>query len=301
MTVSTGIGVAVRYVVVRAVRMATLLSIASLLAFSQEFEVASIKQSAQDAQAQTSGGLSVDGSMVRYSALALKLYLGMAWRLKNYQIVAPDWMTSTRWDITAKLPQGSNSKQIPEMMQALLLDRFQMKMHRETREIPVYGLVIGKGGLKLKDSPANPAEKGGEPAAQSANAAMTSGGTTVTYGNGAYFTIGNNRFEGKKLSVAVIADALSRFADRPVIDMTGLEGSYDFSMEFSPEDFRAMMIRAAIAQGTVVSPEALKLLDASSGDTLFNAVEKLGLKMESRKAPIEILVIDEAQKTPTEN
>jgi uncharacterized protein (TIGR03435 family) len=83
--------------------------------------------------------------------------------------------------------------------------------------------------------------------------------------------------------------------------MTGLKGNYDFSMEFSPEDFRAMMIRATIASGTVVPPEVLKLLDASSGDTLVNAVEKLGLKLESRKAPIEMLVIDEAQKTPTEN
>jgi uncharacterized protein (TIGR03435 family) len=239
-----------------------------------------------------------DGSMVRYSALSLKLYLGMAYRLKNYQIAVPDWMASTRWDITAKLPPGSNSKEVPEMMQALLRDRLRMRMHRETRETAVYGLVIGKAGLKLKESPANL----GEPPNRSVNAAMASGaGTTVTYGNGAYFTFGNNRFEGKKLPVSIIADALSRFADRPVVDRTGLKGDYDFSMEFSPEDFRAMMIRAAIAGGTVVSPEVLKLLDASTGDTLVNAVEKLGIKLESRKAPIEMLVIDEAQKTPTEN
>jgi uncharacterized protein (TIGR03435 family) len=94
---------------------------------------------------------------------------------------------------------------------------------------------------------------------------------------------------------------LARFADRPVVDMTDLKGNYDFTMEFSPEDFRAMMIRATIAQGSVVSPEVLKLVDASSGDTLFNAVAKLGLKLEPRKAPIEILVIDQALKTPTEN
>jgi uncharacterized protein (TIGR03435 family) len=72
-------------------------------------------------------------------------------------------------------------------------------------------------------------------------------------------------------------------------------------MEFSPEDFRAMMVRAAIASGATVAPEVLKLVDASSVDTLFNAVEKLGLKLDGRKAPIEILVIDEAQKIPTEN
>jgi uncharacterized protein (TIGR03435 family) len=282
-------------------RSALLFSL-SLLLFGQEFEVASIKQSGQNAQNQTGAQINADGAMVRYSGLALKLYLGMAYRLKNYQIAAPDWMASTRWDITAKLPDGASSKQIPEMMQTLLRDRFQMKMHRETRDVPVYGLAIGKGGIKMKESSAEPATNGAEPAAQSVNAAIGNQGmTTVTYGDGAYFTFGNNRFEGKKLPVTVIADALSRFADRPVIDLTGLAGKYDFSMEFSPEDFRAMMVRAAIASGATVAPEILKLIDASSGDTLFNAVEKLGLKLDGRKAPIEILVIDEAQKIPTEN
>jgi uncharacterized protein (TIGR03435 family) len=98
----------------------------------------------------------------------------------------------------------------------------------------------------------------------------------------------------------IMAAALARFADRPVTDMTELNGNYDFTMEFSPEDFRPMMIRATIAQGSVVSQEASKLVDASSGDTLFNAVERLGLKLESRKAPIEMLIIDQSAKTPTE-
>jgi uncharacterized protein (TIGR03435 family) len=239
--------------------------------------------------------------MVRYTALSLKLYLGMAYRLKNYQISAPDWMASGRWDITAKLPTGSDPKQIPEMLQALLRDRFQRKMHRETREFPVYGLIVGKGDFKLKESPAEPAS--GDPPERSVNEALsTSGaGTTVTYGNGSYLTLGDNKFGGKKLPMPIIADALARFADRPVVDMTGLKGNYDFTMEFSREDFRTMMIHAAIAQGRVLSPEVLRLADASSGDTLFNAVEKLGLKLEPRNAPIEMLVIDQALRTPTEN
>ena len=282
------------------IRTVALVLLPSLLVFGQEFEVASIKPSAPNAQGPASAGLHIDGAMVRYSSLSLKLYLGMAYGLKNYEISAPDWMTSERWDITAKLPDGSDQKQIPEMLQALLRDRFQMKMHRETKEFPVYGLIIGKRELKLKEPPADPAAEGGE---QSVNVAtsVSGAGTTVTYGNGSYFTLDDNKFKGKKLPMAIIAGALARFADRPVVDMTDLKGSYDFTMEFSPEDFRAMMIRAAIAQGSVVSPEVLKLVDASSGDTLFNAVEKLGLKLESRKAPIEMLVIDQAVKTPTEN
>lgn len=276
------------------IRTVALALLSSFLVFGQE--------SAQSAQEQTGAGLHIDGAMVRYSALSLKLYLGMAYRLKNYQISAPDWMASERWDITAKLPEGSNPKQIPEMLQALLRDRFQMKMHRETKEFPVYALIIGRGELKLKASPADKAA-GSERPEQSVNVAANGSGTrtVVSYGNGSYFTLGADKFESKKLPMAIIADALARFADRPVVDMTDLKGNYNFTMEFSPEDFRAMMIRAAIAQGMVLSSEALKLADASSGDTLLNAVEKLGLKLERRKVPIEMLVIDQALKTPTEN
>jgi uncharacterized protein (TIGR03435 family) len=90
--------------------------------------------------------MNVDASMVRYSGLDMKLYLGMAWRLKNYQIVAPDWMTSTRWDIIAKLPQGSTSKQVPEMMQALLRDRFQMKMHWRRARLQCTDWLSGRRG-----------------------------------------------------------------------------------------------------------------------------------------------------------
>jgi uncharacterized protein (TIGR03435 family) len=121
----------------------------------------------------------------------------------------------------------------------------------------------------------------GKPPERSASVAASgaAGNSVTVYGNGSYFTLGGNKFEGKRLSMAIISAALARFADRPVVDMTDLKGNYDFTMEFSPEDFRAMMIRAAIAQGTVVPPEALKLVDASSGDTLFNAVEKLGAQV----------------------
>jgi uncharacterized protein (TIGR03435 family) len=287
---------------VKAICTAALVLLPSLFVFGQEFEVASIKPSAPDAPGKANAGLHIDGAMVRYSSLSLDLYLVMAYNLKNYQISAPDWMASGRWDITAKLPDGADPKQIPQMLQVLLRDRFQMKMHRETKEFPVYGLVLGKRELKLKESPPNPAAEGVEPP-RSANIAASgsSAGTVVTYGNGAYFTLGDNKFVGKKLPLSTIADALARFADRPVVDMTNLKGDYDFTMEFSPEDFRAMMIRAFIVAGVSLPPEALKLADASSGDTLFSAVEALGLKLEPRKAPLEMLVIDQALKTPTEN
>lgn len=279
-------------------RLSFVLFLVPLFALAQEFEVATIKPSPPGAQGPTSAGLHLDGAQVTYTALDLKLYLGMAFRLRNYQISAPDWMTSGRWDISAKLPSGADPKQIPEMLQALLRDRFRMKMHRETRDLPVYALILGKGELKMKTSAVDPTV--GE---QSIGVAATPSGTgtIIRYNNGASMVIGNNKFEGRKLTTAIMADALARFADRPVIDLTGLKDTYDFTMEFSPEDFRAMMIRAAIAQGSPVSPELIRLADSAPGDTIFNAVEKLGLKLEPRKAPIEMLIIDDASKTPTEN
>jgi uncharacterized protein (TIGR03435 family) len=266
------------------------------VAFGQEFEVASIRLASQDAQNQTSAGIHTDGSTVRYSAVDLRLLLGIANHLKSYQISAPDWMVSERWDITARLPENADSKQIPAMLQALLRDRFQMKTHREARDLPVYGLAVDKGGLKMKASSDDAA-----PSGAAAGQSVDLQGQTVNYGNGSSLTFGENKLEGKKFSITSLADVLSRFADRPVIDMTGLTGEYDFTMEFSAEDFRAMMTRAAIAQGTAVSPEAVKFADASASDTLFSAIEILGLKLEPRKAPMEMLVVDDSLKTPTEN
>src|SRR5205823_9881888 len=143
----------------------------------------------------------------------------------NYQISAPDWMASERWDITAKLPDGSDITQIPQMLQMLLRDRFRMKMHRETRELPVYGLVAGNGELKLAASPEGTGT--GETAGgQSVNVAAGGNGTgtTISYGNGSTFTFGEGKVEGRKLPMTTMADALGRFADRPVVDMTNLNG-----------------------------------------------------------------------------
>ena len=224
--------------------------------------------------------------------------------MRSYQISGPDFMASERFDITAKLPEGGLAKDIPAMLQALLEDRFHMKMHRESKDFPVYGLVVGKAGLKMQESATEPGadSKGGDGRAGVNVAAVSRpGGVTVNYGSGAYFTFGDNKFEGKKLPASAMADVLARFTDRPVLDMTNLKGKYDFVLEFSPEDFRAMAIRAAIAAGVALPPQVVQMAESASQDSLFNAIEKLGLKLESRKAPIEVLVIDHCEKVPTEN
>lgn len=273
-----------------------------------EFEVASIRPSAPYTGAgQLKVGVHIDGAQVNCIYLSLKDYIRMGYQVKDYQIVGPEWLASARFDITAKIPGDAAQGKVRDMVQALLADRFQMKMHRDTKELPVYGLVVAKGGLKMKESapdadaaaPSGPSDGG----RGTVNVTATGGpgGTTVSFGMGSYFALGDNRFEAKKLTMANLAETLARFVDRPVVDMTQISGNYDFTLEFSPEDYRAMMIRSALAAGVVLPPQAMQLLENSSGDSLLNAMQTVGLKLEPRKAPLDVLVIDRIEKSPTEN
>ena len=265
-----------------------------------EFEVASIKPSAPAGGNRVLGGMHIDGSQVNWTFLSLKDYIVSAYRVRIYQISGPDWLGAERFDINGKLPAGSSPKDASEMLQALLEDRFHLKIHREEKEFPVYGLMVGKSGLKMKESAAESDAVAAAPGSASVAAFSVPGGVTVNYSNGSTFTFADNKFEGHKLSARLMAGVMARFTDRPVVDMTGLKGNYDFVIELSPEDFRAMGIRAAIAAGAQVPPQVLEQVQ-SSGDSLANALEKLGLKLEPRKAPIETLVVDHAEKTPSEN
>jgi uncharacterized protein (TIGR03435 family) len=97
-----------------------------------------------------------------------------------------------------------------------------------------------------------------------------------------------------------IAGVLERFSDRPVMNLTELKGTYDFEFNVSPEETQTLMIHAAVAAGVQLPPQALRLLE-SGGNPIENGAEQLGLKIESRKMPVEIIVIDQANKTPSEN
>ena len=294
----------------KTIRISILGALASAVMFAQtppprvEFEVASIRPSGPISSPADVAkiGVHIDGARVNLAGLSLNDLLAAAYKVKLHQISGPEWMASERFDTNAKLPAGSNGDQIPQMIQALLTDRFGMKFHREMKDFPVYALVVAKTGLKMKASPPDPpADPADQRKAFDVATSASQTGTTINYGNGMYMTFGNNQFVGRKLPASAMAETLARFVDRPVVDMTELKGSYDFTLEFSPEDFGAMMMRAAVAAGINLPPEALKLIDASNGDSLFNALETLGLKLERRKAPIEVLVIDHIEKIPSDN
>jgi uncharacterized protein (TIGR03435 family) len=264
-----------------------------------EFEVASIKPSAAGpaiGAGQVHVGVQIDGAQVHCTYLSVRDYIRIAYQVREYQISGPEWLASERFDIHAKLPEGGRG-QFREMLQNLLADRFQIRMHRDSKEFSVYGIVVGKGGLKLKESPLDPETQAGVNVTAEGGAR----GTTINFGRGAYFSLADNKFEARKLTMAQLADSLGRFIERPVVDMTDLKGTYDLTLEFTPEEYRTLLIRTALSAGVNLPPEVMRLLEGASDESLFKGLQSLGLKLESRKSPLEVLVIDSASKAPIAN
>lgn len=290
------------------------------------FEVASIKPAPPIGPGQMmSGGvhigMTIDGARVDIGSLSLRDLVTAAYAVKPYQVSGPDWLGAERFDIVAKLPDGATRDQVPQMLQALLAERFKLVVHRENKEQPVYGLVVGKNGPKLKESdPATPAGDGTAPPpppggssqisiARDTNGVTVSGGRLS--GGPTHITMGPNRamhLESSKMTMASFADLLGRFVDRPVVDMTGLKGSYDVALDLSMEELRSaargagmMMPGGGPMRGGEPGMSTAPVASDPSGSSIFAAVQQLGLKLEPRKDVITTIVVDHAEKMPTEN
>jgi uncharacterized protein (TIGR03435 family) len=161
------------------------------------------------------------------------------------------------------------------MLQTLLADRFQLKLHREMRELPVYNLLIGRNGAKLPLSRGNDCfDPIADPKAFIAPATLPCGG----------FRNASNQMAGKKITMSHFTANLSKYLGRAVMDKTGLDGAYDISLQWTPDETQAF------------SPTGPAAAD-SSGPSISSAVqEQLGLRLESAKGPVEVLVIDHAEK-----
>jgi uncharacterized protein (TIGR03435 family) len=268
-----------------------------------EFEAASVRPVATTEQ-RVDIGMHIDGSLVRFNYLSLLACMRIAYEMKPYQFIGPEWIVTDHFNIMAKLPAGASQDQVRAMLQNLLLDRFRMTVHREKRDFPVYAMTLGKGGLKLKETaPDEAAPDAGAPKSSlDVKATGSAAGVFADLGNGAYFTFADNQLIGQKLPMWRVADLLSNFMDKPVIDMTGLSSTtnYDLSLEITADDYRTMQIRAALKSGINLPPEAPQMADLPT-DSLTAAIEAAGMRLESRKAPQDVIVIDHADKTPTEN
>jgi uncharacterized protein (TIGR03435 family) len=291
------------------------------------FDVASIKPSepitpAMVASGKIHVGMKVDGARVDIGNFPLMQLLCKAYDVKPYQVSGPAWLTTgQKFDIVATLPHGANKDQVPQMLQSLLADRFKLKTHSDTKESPVYALVIGKSGSKLKES-APPAAPEPSPDGAEVKPGAATGSSSVsikTTGNGAVVDDGDGtsqkmsmapdnksmHLEISHVSLEKLATALSPMVDRPIVDMTGLKGYYDVVLDVSMQD----LMNAARAAGANVPANGPgggasgNPADTASdpGGSIFTAISALGLKLEARKLPLTKIVVDSVEKMPTEN
>ena len=214
------------------------------------FDVASMKRSPPFGPGTRVDRKFTPGRFTCSNATLRNLIMG-AYSLEDYQISGPGWLDSVGYDIIATMPPSTSSDDAMLMIQSLVTDRLKLKIHRETHELPVYALLVGKGGLKAKE------------------VEWTFGGVSSSRG----------RLVSKSTTMESLATILSRQLDRPVLNMTGIKGHYDVRLEWTPE-----------GQST------------PDGPSIFTAIQdQLGLKLEARKAPIEMIVVDHAEKDPSEN
>jgi len=235
------------------------------------FEVATIKPSSPDARGR---GFRVNGRHFTTLNTSLSLMIQWAYGIQAKQIVGgPAWLDTDKYDISAE-PDGEgqpNAEQWKIMLEKLLADRFKLTLHHDTKELPVYALVVAKGGAKVTKSEGNP---DGLPSL------MFRGGP------------GGIVLPAKNSTMADFASVIQRtYVDRPVVDQTGLAGRYDFDLNFTPDPGMS-----ASMGGPPPPPPA-----DNAPPELFTALQQqAGLKLEPTKAPVAVIVIDRAEK-PSEN
>jgi len=257
------------------------------------FEVASIKPNRSgDAHVWISG----DPGRFTVTGATLKFLIKQAYDLKDVQISGgPSWINSERYDIDAKeedslieklekLPPEQRREQLRLMVQSLLAERFKLRVSHATKELPIYALVIAKNGPKLQEA------KPGD-----------------TYPNGIKGLDGRThpnvirmvpgQLTGQGIPIASLVRMLWELG-RPVVDQTGLKGKYDFTVQWTPDQSQPAMFKGP--EEPKPGPDNTSAPE-SSGPSLFTAIqEQLGLRLESQKGPVQILVIDHVER-PSEN
>jgi uncharacterized protein (TIGR03435 family) len=267
-----------------------------------QFEVASVKA----AQLSDNVGFPVgmrggpgtgDPTRLVIENFNLHLLVTEAYHLKGFQVFGLRMQDRQRFYITAKVPEGATKEDLQLMLQNLLAERFKMKVHHETKDLPIYELTIGKDGPRFKESAGEPPKNDLATPAPGA-AELDKDGDPIAPPGTMRFSLVNGvarfRLNVAGESMEKLVTTLSNQLNQPVVDATGLKGQYDFVLFWSRQNLSPAS-PAPSPDGVAVSPEA-------SGPTLIGAVQQqLGLKLESKKGPVEILVIDHYEKVPTEN
>lgn len=266
-----------------------------------KFEVASIKR-APDLQAALTPhvGINIDAARVDIGYWSIKQLVMRAYGLWPYQLSGPDWMDSLRFDVMAKVPEGTNQNQVSWMLQWLLAERFRLVAHGETKALPALALVVGKGGPKMKAAPRDaeilPVSSKDD---DDSNRIIRVGRmldslwgsetgpkgpfglTKIAYNNGVL------HMDVAQMPMEALAQILASYLRGPVIDMTGLQGEYQVSLEFSI--------------GTALDGAATPTESETLTTSVVSAMQRLGLRLERRKLPMAVLVVDHVERVPTAN
>jgi len=286
-----------------------------------EFEVASIKPSPEPGgggRMMRSGERGGPGSKdpTRYTAQRMTMMdlLTVAYHVKDYQISGPEWLASECFDISARIPEGATKAEFRSMLQNLLAERFGLVVHHETKQMPVYDLVVfAKTGSKLKEHveeppPPPPVKEGETPAPFKM--------PKLELGSDGFPALPANFGGGRGNSMIMMRDrarlwtrgeTMPQFAEwasdqlsKPVTDSTGLTGKYDFILSWRNENMGGPMPPPPPGAGG--PPPLDSTVDAEALPTLLSAVqEQLGLKLEPKKGNVDLVVIDHVEKVPTEN
>jgi len=324
---------------------AALLFFTSCAAFAQttaatpSFEVATIKPAAPPATSMGPGGgmrIAIragarggpgtpDPGQITYSNMSLKNLLVNAYGVKTYQVSGPTWMDTERFDIVAKVPRDASKDDVKLMLQNLLTERFKLTLHREKKDLPMYALVVGKNGPKMKESPpddpdakdaAGPKDAGADDAAaqkarQALETALRAGGRDGEMpqlppggGQGTRMMMmpGRMSMTFTKQTMAQFAESLGNQMDRPVVDQTGLTKNYDFTLEYAPESGGRGLMGIPLPTPPPGDGGTPHEADSQSAPSLFTALqEQMGLRLEQKKGLVDLLVVDRLEKTPTEN
>lgn len=239
------------------------------------FEVASVKASpTRPAQFRPARP---GADRIEWQYITLWYCISYAYDVHSYQMSGPDWLKSAHFDISAKGPAGTTRDQLREMMRTLLAERFKLQVHREKRDIQALALVIGKDGPKLQPS---------APEVNDANVNMSSSKE------------GGERMEVKGGTMTTLVNTLTGLLGRPVVDQTGLAGRFDFAIDFSRDQTAGSGAGGGYNEPPAFPPPAP---GAEPGLSIYTSIQRLGLRLDGHKLPLDVVVIDGAEKTPTEN
>ena len=213
-------------------------------------------------------GMKIEPGRVVIHSWSFADLIGAAYQVRTDQIEGPDWMNALRFDIQAKIPEGTTSSQVPEMLQGLLATRFQLRARRSQKEMPVYILAAKKGTLRLQESASGDTTPSG--------CAIVSGGHRLCH----------------RMTMAALADLLTQLSrmyaamppggmnwgiEAPTVDRTGLTAAYDFAMDYGPG------------------------AEETGGGSVIDAIDRLGLKLDKQKQSFDVIIVEHLERAPTEN